>query len=90
LLEIFLHENTDLYYLAFPNDRMHLKCLVYGIYVLEFAQSVLTIKVGFWMFVTGFGDVGALKATNTSWSSVPILTAIGELSCTGHAWLASH
>jgi hypothetical protein len=73
-------KNTDLYWLAFPNDRMHLKCLVYGIYILEFAQSVLTIKVGFWIFVTGFGDVGALESSNTLWSSVPILTAIGELA----------
>ena len=58
---------------------------MYGIYILEFAQSVLNIQAGFWIFVTGFGDVEAveiLDAANTLWFSIPILTAIGELSCT--------
>ena len=58
---------------------MHLKCLVYGIYILEFAQSVLIIKDEFQTYVTSFGEVEALYPVNMFWLSVPILTAIGEL-----------
>ena len=68
---------------------MHLKCLVYGIYILEFVQSVLVIQAGFYTFVTGFGDIEALFGIYTLWFSVPIFTAIGELSCNGYTRLAS-
>jgi hypothetical protein len=68
-----------LYYLAFPNDRAYMKCLVYGIYTLEFIQSVLIIEYGFRIFVTSFGDIEAIDQLRTAWLSVPILTAIGEL-----------
>jgi hypothetical protein len=74
-----------LYYLAFPNDRAYIKCLVYGIYILEFIQSALIIENGFRIFVISFGDVEAVDQVETAWLSVPILTAIGELSC---AWAA--
>jgi len=69
-----------LYYLAFPNDWVYMKCLVYGIYVLEFIQSALLIENIFWIFVTSFGDFEAVNQVGTAWLSVPILTAIGELS----------
>ena len=89
-LEIFLHknhENTDLYFLAFPNDRTYLKCLVYGIYILEFAQSALILEAGFRTYVTGFGDVEGFNRVNTLWLSVPIFTAIGTFSRARHAQL---
>ena len=59
---------------------MRLKCLVYGIYFLEVVQSVLIIDALFRTFVTKFGDVQALDRVETLWLSVPILTAISELS----------
>ncbi|KIM49805.1 hypothetical protein M413DRAFT_21943 [Hebeloma cylindrosporum] len=65
-----------LYYLAFPKDRMYLKCLVYGIYFLEFVQTVLVIHALFRTFVTNFGDVQALDRVETLWLSVPVLTTI--------------
>jgi len=71
--------NTDLYYLAFPKDRMFLKCIVYGIYFLELVQSALIIKTGFRIFVTMFGDVEVLDQIEMAWLSVPILTSIGEV-----------
>ena len=76
-----------LYYLVFPNDWAYIKCLVYGIYILEFIQSVLIIENSFRMFVTSFGDVEAVDQVKTAWLSVPILTAIGELSCARHGRL---
>ena len=56
-----------------------MKCLVYGIYILEFIQSTLFTEYGFWIYVTSFGDVEAIDHVRTAWLSVPILTAIGEL-----------
>ena len=76
-----------LYYLAFPNDQMYMKCLVYGVYILEFIQSILITEDGFRIFVSSFGDVEAIDQVNTAWLSVPILTAIGELYCLGHGGL---
>lgn len=84
----FVEENTVLYYLAFANDRVYMKCLVYGIYILEFVQSVLiaeSVFRNYELFLTGFGGAGALETHGTTWFSFPILTAIGELSCKGHA-----
>jgi len=72
------------YSLAFPNDRVHMKCLVYGIYILESIQSVLAFLSSFRKFVLGFGDVEAIDKVGTAWLSVPIFTAIGEFSCKGH------
>jgi hypothetical protein len=56
-----------------------MKCLIYGIYFLEFAQSVLTIENGFRTFVTSFGDVQILDQIETTWLTIPVLTAICEL-----------
>jgi len=80
------HENIDLYYLAFPEDRVHLKCLVYGVYFLEFVQSVLVVDAMFRTFVTMFGDVQALDQIETLWLSIPILTAISEFACIEYGW----
>ena len=60
-----------------------MKCLVYGIYFLETVQSVLTIEAGFRTFVNGLGDLEVLNQVKTSWLTIPLLTAIGELS----AWV---
>ena len=80
-------KNTDLYFLAFPKDRVYLKCLVFGVYFLEFLQSVLVVDALCRAFVTRFGDVQALDQVETLWLSVPILTAISESSCVEHGWL---
>jgi hypothetical protein len=71
-------ERTDLYYLAFPEDRVHMKCLVYGIYFLEFIQSVLIVETTFRKFVTNFQDTGVFDRVETAWLSIPIITAIGK------------
>ncbi|KIM49812.1 hypothetical protein M413DRAFT_49135, partial [Hebeloma cylindrosporum] len=68
-----------LYYLAFPNDRAYIKCVAYGIYTLEFTQSILIMEDGFRIFVTSFGDIEAIDQVGTTWFSVPILTAIATL-----------
>jgi len=75
-----LTRKIDLFYLAFPDDNTYLKCLVYGIYTLEFAQTILLIETAFRTFITGFGDVEGFKRVHTLWLSIPILTAIGKFS----------
>jgi len=80
-------DSAVLYYLAFPNDWAYMKYLVYGIYILEFIQSALLMEYSFRIFVTSFGDVEAVDQVGTAWLSVPILTAIGELSCIRHGRL---
>jgi len=74
-----------LYYIAFPNDRLYMKCLVYGIYILEVVQSVLFTEMGFRTFITNnVGDVQVFNQVETAWLNVPILTAIGELPPESH------
>jgi len=61
-----------------------MKCLVYGIYILEVAQSAFITEIGFQGSVTSLGHVQVFNRAETGWLSVPTLTAIGELSPTEH------
>ncbi|KAK0484817.1 hypothetical protein IW261DRAFT_1560495 [Armillaria novae-zelandiae] len=65
-----------LYYLAFPDDRRLLKYLVYGIYILEFVQTMVVTRDKFVAFGYGFGDIEALTRMNHSWLTVPIMSAV--------------
>ncbi|KAK0459351.1 uncharacterized protein EV420DRAFT_1642316 [Desarmillaria tabescens] len=65
-----------LYYLAFPNDRRFTKYLVYGIYVIEFAQTILVTYDAFAGFGYGFGDIEALTRMYFNWLIVPIMGAV--------------
>ncbi|PBK66302.1 hypothetical protein ARMSODRAFT_1086790 [Armillaria solidipes] len=75
-----------LYYLAFPNDRRFTKCLVYGIYVIEFVQTMLVAHDAFATFGYGFGDMDALNRLNFSWLTVPVMGAV--VSCVGRVFYA--
>ncbi|KAK0236474.1 hypothetical protein EDD85DRAFT_642972 [Armillaria nabsnona] len=65
-----------LYYLAFPNDRRFIKYLVYGIYVIEFVQTMFIIHDVFATFGYGFGDMDTLTTRHLSWFTVPIISAV--------------
>ncbi|SJK98193.1 uncharacterized protein ARMOST_01454 [Armillaria ostoyae] len=65
-----------LYYLAFPNDRQFIKYLVYGVYIVEFVQTILASHDAFASFGYGFGDLDALTDVHFNWLIVPIMTAI--------------
>ncbi|KAK0223768.1 hypothetical protein IW262DRAFT_1458812 [Armillaria fumosa] len=65
-----------LYYLAFPNDRRFTKYIVYGIYVIEFAQAMLVAHDAFAMYGYGFGDMDALTRINFFWIAGPIVSAV--------------
>ncbi|PBK84778.1 hypothetical protein ARMGADRAFT_942994, partial [Armillaria gallica] len=65
-----------LYYLAFPNDRRFIKCLVSGIHVIEFVQTMLVAHDAFATYGYGFGDMDALTRMNFNWLTVPIMSAV--------------
>ncbi|SJL07148.1 uncharacterized protein ARMOST_10491 [Armillaria ostoyae] len=75
-----------LYYLAFPDDRRSLKYLVYGIYVIEFVQTMVVARDTFVTFGYSFGDVEALTRMNYSWLTVPIMSAVA--AGVGHVFYA--
>jgi hypothetical protein len=66
-----------------------MKCLVYGINILEVVQSALITELEFRKLVTSFGDVQAFNRVETAWL-IPTLTAIGELSRTEQERLISN
>ncbi|KAK0226532.1 hypothetical protein IW262DRAFT_1238775, partial [Armillaria fumosa] len=66
-----------LYYLAFPKDRQFVKSLVYGIYIVEFVQTILVAHDAFAVFGYGFGDLEALTQMHFNWLILPIVIAIG-------------
>ncbi|KAK0454316.1 hypothetical protein EV421DRAFT_2029411 [Armillaria borealis] len=73
-----------LYYLAFPNDRKFIKYLVYGIYIVEFVQTMFVTHDAFSMFGYGFGDIEALTEMHFDWLTIPIMSAVA--ACVGHAF----
>ncbi|KAK0489271.1 hypothetical protein IW261DRAFT_1557753 [Armillaria novae-zelandiae] len=75
-----------LYYLAFPDDRRITKYLVYGIYVIEFVQTVLVTHDVFATFGYSFGDMDALAKVNFYWLTIPIMGAVA--ACIGQAFYA--
>ncbi|KAK0212252.1 hypothetical protein DFS33DRAFT_1269079 [Desarmillaria ectypa] len=75
-----------LYYLAFPNDRQFTKCLVYGIYIVEVAQTILVSHDAFATFGYGFGDMEALIGMHFDWLTVPVMSAVA--ACVGQVFYA--
>ncbi|KAK0486473.1 hypothetical protein IW261DRAFT_1604609 [Armillaria novae-zelandiae] len=73
-----------LYYLAFPNDRKFTKCLVYGIYIVEFVQTMLVSHDVFVIFGYGFGDMDALTGMHFNWLTVPVVSAV--IACVGQVF----
>ncbi|KAK0441029.1 hypothetical protein EV421DRAFT_1904957 [Armillaria borealis] len=72
--------------LSFPNDRKFTKYLVYGVYIVEFVQTILVTHDTFSVFGSGFGDMDALTAMNFNWLTVPIMSAI--VACVGQGFYA--
>ncbi|KAK0223782.1 hypothetical protein IW262DRAFT_1458825 [Armillaria fumosa] len=73
-------------YLAFPNDRRFIKCLVYGVYVIEFMQTMLVDHDTFATFGYGFGDIDALTRIEFYWLAGPTMSAV--VACVGQVFYA--
>ena len=63
--------------MGLPNDPLHRKILVYGVYAAELVQTILYAKMGFQEYAAGFGNIVALNEIGLFWFIAPILTAIG-------------
>ncbi|KAK0196088.1 hypothetical protein F5146DRAFT_1133551 [Armillaria mellea] len=75
-----------LYYLAFPKDRKFTKRLVYGLYIVDFVQTMFATHDVFAALGYGFGDVEALTRMHFSWLTVPIIS--GVVACVGQVFYA--
>ncbi|PFH47740.1 hypothetical protein AMATHDRAFT_151406, partial [Amanita thiersii Skay4041] len=67
---------TYVYYLAFPKDRRVFKAIVYGTFVLEIFQTVLSIRDAWTFFVHSHGHQDKFTNTYTLWLTMPTLGGI--------------
>lgn len=56
------------------------KALVYGIYLLESAETFLFTSSAFKVFATGFGNPVVLDRVDTLWFSMFIMSGLGAWS----------
>ncbi|KAK0486452.1 hypothetical protein IW261DRAFT_1604592 [Armillaria novae-zelandiae] len=75
-----------LYYLAFPMDRKFTKYLVYGIYIIEFSQTMIFTHDAFATFGYGFSDIEALTGMYSFWFTAPIMSSVS--ACIGQIFYA--
>ncbi|KDR71255.1 hypothetical protein GALMADRAFT_143958 [Galerina marginata CBS 339.88] len=78
--------NANLYYLAFPNDRVGFKAAVYAAYLLEMTQTTLFTRSSFQAFATGFGNPTILDKIDFLWFSVPVIS--GLVAFVAHSFYA--
>ncbi|KAF8900386.1 hypothetical protein CPB85DRAFT_160417 [Mucidula mucida] len=81
-----LSVQTYLYYDAAVNDRLLTRCLVYGVYMLEFVQTAFVTYDAFKIFALGFGDLESLTAVHFHWLTIPVMSAI--VSCISQLFYA--
>ncbi len=67
---------TDVYYLAFPNDRLLPKLIVCFLFVVELLQTILVTRDAFNNFALQYGNVPDLDNVGFIWFSVLVVTAI--------------
>jgi hypothetical protein len=75
------HAIADLYWIAFQDDRRIHQVLVYGLCILETAQSISLTHDGFQQFVYGFGDPASVNDSRDVWANTCILDGFGECEC---------
>jgi hypothetical protein len=73
-----LCRNPDIYYLAFPNDKIGIKCLVYGLSLIEVVQTAFMSHDAVMALGFGFGDPTALDSVHFAWLTVPLITSVGQ------------
>ena len=72
------HPNLlDLYYLAFPNDRVLVKAFVYGLFTLETAQTIIMSHDATIFLGVEFANPAQLDLARLQWLSIPFMGSIG-------------
>jgi len=65
------------YHVAFPKDRLYIKCLVYVVFTLELTQSILIMRDTYVTYVLRFGVFESVYQKGTFyWFVVPIFSGI--------------
>lgn len=68
----------DTYHVAFPKDRLYIKCLVYVVFALELTQSILIMHDAYITYVARFGDFESVLQKGTFyWFVIPMFSGIG-------------
>ncbi|KAG7097847.1 hypothetical protein E1B28_005162 [Marasmius oreades] len=65
-----------IYYNAFPNDRILVKAIVYGVYLVDTLQLFMITYEAFQSFVFGFGNPGSFEAINLLWFDCCIIDGL--------------
>ncbi|KAF8883457.1 hypothetical protein BD779DRAFT_1540027 [Infundibulicybe gibba] len=82
-----------IYRLSFPNDKNHLKALVYVLFLLETAQTALSTADAFHWFAFGFGNMAYLAEYFLANFDTPILGSmiafVVQLVFCGRIWALS-
>ncbi|KIJ56130.1 hypothetical protein M422DRAFT_239336 [Sphaerobolus stellatus SS14] len=89
-----LSNQLYLYYLSFPKDSKYLKILVYGLYMLEIAQTCILMNDAWKWFIAGWGHVDRLQSFYLEWFNVPILdgfiSSVVQLFFAWRIWIISN
>lgn len=68
---------SDIYYQAFQSDPALLKTLIYFVYLLELAQTILVTQNTWEQFVTDFGNIETFDNIDLEWVSISLLGGLG-------------
>ncbi|KAH9837893.1 uncharacterized protein C8Q71DRAFT_567428 [Rhodofomes roseus] len=67
------------YHVHFPNDRLQLKCLVYGVFIFEWVNFGLFTEDAFITFVyNASNNIEAYYLVGNEWFAVPIIGTLGS------------
>ncbi|EKM52270.1 uncharacterized protein PHACADRAFT_100501, partial [Phanerochaete carnosa HHB-10118-sp] len=75
-----------LYHLSFPKDKWLVKGLVYFVYLIDTAQTILVTRDVFVAFALHFGNLDVLDSIQLEWLAVPVFSSI--VSCTVQLYYA--
>ncbi|KAF9527859.1 hypothetical protein CPB83DRAFT_367766 [Crepidotus variabilis] len=70
---------TYMYYLAFPKDRPTVKGLVYVVFLIEIAETILFMAGSYHMIADGWGDNTVFTSRQVIWV-MPLTSSIGTQS----------
>ncbi|KAJ7025966.1 hypothetical protein C8F04DRAFT_1238866 [Mycena alexandri] len=71
---LVLQLNT--YYQLFTNDKLQLRILVYGLFLLDLAQTVIGTHLGWFFIVTNWGNPASFDIVPWSAAMIPILCGL--------------
>jgi hypothetical protein len=74
-----LSTQVYLYHLAFGKDHKYIKAIVYSIYAIELAETIIVLHCTYVAVALGWGNDAVFEKTQPIWV-VPTISAIGALN----------